>query len=93
MGIEFQFVAIEQAAGLVHVHVKIGDRAVMLDAPVPVPRRVGLKVDALVQDMASERVMGLNALYCVSGFSQSPSTGIWHTSFHILFNILHARRV
>ena len=44
VGIELELVVAEPA-GLVDVHDQIGDVAVILDAPVPVARGVGLVVD------------------------------------------------
>src|SRR5262249_40151897 len=45
VGIELELVALEQAAILVHVHGERGDIAVDGELPVPVARRIGLKVD------------------------------------------------
>ena len=47
VGVELEFVAVEQPAGLIDVHDQIGDVAVALDAPVAVARRLGLEIDGL----------------------------------------------
>ena len=47
VGIELQFVAIEQPAGLVDIHDEVRDRAVRLDPPVAVAGGIGLKIDLL----------------------------------------------
>ena len=39
VGVELEFVAVEQPAGLIDIHDQIGDLAVALDAPVAVARR------------------------------------------------------
>jgi hypothetical protein len=47
VGIEFELIAVEQAAGLVDVHDQLGDIAIELQLPMPVATRLGLEVDAL----------------------------------------------
>ena len=47
VGVEFEFVAVEKAAGLVNVHDQVGDIAVALDAPVAIARGPGLEIDDL----------------------------------------------
>ena len=47
VGVELQFVAVEQSAGLIDIHDQIRDVAIALDAPMAVARRLGLEIDGL----------------------------------------------
>ena len=45
VGVKLEFVALEQRALLVDVEEERGDIAVNVELPVPVPRRLGLKIN------------------------------------------------
>ena len=53
VGVELQFIALEQAAGLVDIHEQHGDFAIILDAPMPIAARIGLEVDELAHEALS----------------------------------------
>jgi hypothetical protein len=45
IGIELEFIALEQTAGFIDVHEYRRDFAVICDAPVPITVGIGLKID------------------------------------------------
>src|SRR3984957_1190238 len=47
VGIQLELIALEQAAILVDIHGQGGDVAVDAELPMPVARRIGLKIDVL----------------------------------------------
>ncbi len=49
VGIQFQFVAVQQAASWIDVHGQCGDRAVERQFPVAVAGRVGLEIDHVAE--------------------------------------------
>ena len=67
VGIEFELIAVEQTAVFVDVHEQGRDGAVIRHAPVPIPRGIGLEIDALGQTALSRVVfigyMHNNAYY------------------------------
>ena len=66
VGIELEFVAIEQPAGLIDVHDQIGDVAVVLEAPMAVTPGLGLEIDGLhVQIGASSNRFGAHLPVCI----------------------------